>query len=383
MENTKQIGIALSGGGLRAAVFHAGAIHRLARGQQLENVSFISSVSGASLVIALIYALNKGAWPNSATYIDHTAPKLRNILTTVNLQHSIYARCVYKFWKVPFARANLLAETLRDKWNVNLSLNKLPDSPRWLISTTCYETGKNWRFDKKRMGDYEFGYVNNPDFDVADAVAASAALPLLIGPFELDTTDYNWVKYADTPEGHFVATDPLMNKVHLWDGGIYENLGLESLYKIGEGPRDGIDYLIVSDAGTPLGIKRNRFAAYLRLIDIGMSQIRGLRSRTVVNYFKNHHNTGIYLQMGNTVDEIIRLAKVQLNFNIDCDMCLTSSQVEIVTNMKTHLNRLSETEFDLLHQHGYEVADTTLFCYSPTLYSYTPYEKITAVKPES
>ena len=160
----------------------------------------------------------------------------------------------------------------------------------------------------------------------------------------------------------------------MWDGGIYENLGLESLYKMDTGPRADIDYLIVSDAGAPLGIKQSRLAAYRRLIDIGMSQTRGLRSRAVVNYFKNHPNRGVYLQMGNTVNEIIHRAKVQLNFNINRDMRLTSQQVKTISNMKTHVKRLSELEFDLLHQHGYEVADTTMFCYSPTLYSHTPYE---------
>jgi len=74
-----------------------------------------------------------------------------------------------------------------------------------------------------------------------------------------------------------------------------------------------------------------------------------------------------------------RRSKINLNFNINCDTCLTSNQVDMVNDMKTHVKRLSEIEFDLLHQHGYEVADTTLFCYSPTLYSNTPYEKIAAL----
>ena len=338
---------------------------------------FLSTVSGGSLAIALIYALNDGTWPASNTYLTDTAPKLQELLTTIHLQRALYIKCLYKPWLVPFARANLMAETIRDKWGVNLSLNDLPDTPRWFINTTCYETGKNWRFDKKRMGDYQFGYVLNPDYDVADAIAASAALPFLIGPFELNTTQYRWVKYGPRRGDDFIQIEPILNQVHLWDGGIYENLGLEGLYKISSGPRDGIDYLIVSDAGAPLGIKQSRHAAYLRLIYIGMSQTRALRSRTVVNYFENHPNTGVYVQMGNTIDEIIRRAKVKLDFNINRDMSLTSNQVELVKNMKTHVKRLSEMEFDLLHQHGYEVADATLFCYSPAQYSYTPYKPIT------
>ena len=143
-----KIGLALSGGGLRAAVFHFGVLQRLAQARQLEQISYLSTVSGASLAIALVYGLNKGIWPDSQTYIDEISPQLRKVLTTINLQHALYTKCMHKFWKVPFARANLLAETIRDKWGVNLSLKDLPSIPRWLICTTCYETGKNWRFDK-------------------------------------------------------------------------------------------------------------------------------------------------------------------------------------------------------------------------------------------
>lgn len=371
-----KIGLALSGGGLRAAVFHFGVLQRLAQVRQLEQISYLSTVSGASLAIALVYELNKGTWPDSQTYIDEISPQLRKLLTTINLQHALYTKCMYKFWKVPFARANLLAEVIRDKWGVNFSLKDLPSSPRWLINTTCYETGKNWRFDKKRMGDYQFGYVTNPDFDVANAVAASAALPAIIGPYELETTAYNWVRFPAYDEESFIPIDPILSKVHLWDGGIYENLGIEGLYKIGTGVRDGVDYLIVSDAGAPLGIQRNRLNSYLRLINIGMSQSRGLRARAAVNYFRSHPNTGVYLQIGNTVDEIIRRSKAKLDFNIDCDGVLSPGQVSFLKHMPTHVKQFTTMEFDQLYRHGYEVADTTLFCYTPDVYSHIPYKQI-------
>ena len=368
-----QIGLALSGGGLRAAVFHSGVLHRLARDQQLEKVSFLSTVSGASLGIALLYGLNNGSWPDSKIYINEVLPSFRRLLTNVNLQHALYTRCMFKFWKVTFGRANLLAETIRDEWDINLSLKDLPETPRWLISTTCYETGKNWRFDKERFGDYQFGYVVNPDFDVADAVAASAALPMLIGSFELDTSHYSWMKFTGFTDDKMVAVDPMFNRVHLWDGGIYENLGLESLFKVGSGPREGVDFLIVSDAGAPLRTHQNRRQALLRLADICTSQSRGLRARIVVNHFMNHPDSGVYFQMGNTAREIIQKSKVKLKFNINWHTTLPAEQVAVLKDIPTHIKRFSETEFDQLHQHGYEVADTTLFCYSPSSYSHIPY----------
>jgi hypothetical protein len=43
-----RIGLALSDGGIRAAVFHLGVLRRLASGHLLENVSIVSTVSGVA-----------------------------------------------------------------------------------------------------------------------------------------------------------------------------------------------------------------------------------------------------------------------------------------------------------------------------------------------
>jgi NTE family protein len=59
-----KLGIALSGGGFRATVFHLGSLARLAESGQLEDVTFLSTVSGGSLCIALVYALNNYQWPD-------------------------------------------------------------------------------------------------------------------------------------------------------------------------------------------------------------------------------------------------------------------------------------------------------------------------------
>ncbi len=59
------IGIALSGGGVRAAVFHLGLLGRLAAADLLEQVTFISTVSGGSLGMGLVYSLSGNRWPKS------------------------------------------------------------------------------------------------------------------------------------------------------------------------------------------------------------------------------------------------------------------------------------------------------------------------------
>ena len=63
-ENDLQIGIALSGGGVRAAVFHLGVLGRLAEDGLLEKITRISTVSGGTLVTGLIYSIAGNKWPN-------------------------------------------------------------------------------------------------------------------------------------------------------------------------------------------------------------------------------------------------------------------------------------------------------------------------------
>jgi len=60
-----KIGLALSGGGVRALVFHLGVLKRLAQENLLEEITQISSVSGGSLGTGLIYNLNDLKWPSS------------------------------------------------------------------------------------------------------------------------------------------------------------------------------------------------------------------------------------------------------------------------------------------------------------------------------
>ena len=47
------------------------------------------------------------------------------------------------------------------------------------------------------MGDYITHYVLKPATLIADAIAASAAVPGLIGPLTIRSTEYDWHRYKD------------------------------------------------------------------------------------------------------------------------------------------------------------------------------------------
>lgn len=239
-----KIGLALSGGGIRATVFHLGALGRLAQQSLFEQITFLSTVSGGTLAIGLVSACSENAWPSSKTFLQHTIPNARSVLTERALDYAFLRCMLLSPWTLVNGRAGALAKALQKCWCVSGLLADLPDDPRWIINATCYQTGKNWRFMKKRMGDYIAGYVAAPQFPVAQAVAASAAVPGLVGSLKLNTGKYEWFTYdkAGRPRPH----TPALRRLMLWDGGVYENLGIEALFKPSGGFREGFDFLIVS-----------------------------------------------------------------------------------------------------------------------------------------
>jgi len=155
-------------------------------------------------------------------------PEARRLITTVDIQRAALIRLLCRPWRLisPGRWANVLSEVLQRRWGVIGVVNNLPVTPRWIVNATSYETGKNWRFTRHRMGDYEFGYVSDPPVPIADAMAASAGYPLLIGFLALDTANYSWWRFEEGSTSVTRPKNPEHRRVHLWDGGVYDNLAL-------------------------------------------------------------------------------------------------------------------------------------------------------------
>ncbi len=368
-----KVGISLSGGGVRATVFHLGMLSRLANGPRWGDISFLSTVSGGSLCAALIFQKAGKRWPDAKQY-QEVLPHIRTLLTTCNLQRAYMLKMLLNPWLLPRGRASIIARLLKSKWGIDADLQDLPLHPRMVINATCYETGKSWRFCAKRMGDYLANYVVNPSFPLADAAAASAAVPGLIGPLRLATTKYAWLKYAkgfgeETGGEPSVPVDPIAPKLTLWDGGVYDNLGSEAIFKPGRGLRKEVDFYIVSDASRPLGLEFKRFQWGLpqyippfRLIDVATDQVRSIRARAIVDHF-NQKKNGAFFRMGNTADAIWSMARVQPPAGTDKPLLMSKEDVAAAAGTETTLRRLTPNEYDRLFRHGYEVADVTLAAY--------------------
>lgn len=357
------IGLALSGGGMRAAIYHLGVLRFLAEQKLMDRVSHISTVSGASICMGLIYACNANQWPSDTQFLERVLPAVKKCITQKDIQwHALFRLFLQPYyWD---KKVNLLAKVMEQRWAVKGCLQDITICPAWTINTTAYESGKDFRFSCARMGERDSSYVMRPSFALSHAVAASAGFPVLIGPYKLKTDKYIWTDATGT-----ITVRPRDRVLHLWDGGVYDNMGLDPLFTTEQdgGLRRNINYLIVSNASGNIEHKTRKYSFSIenlkRLLDINMDQVESLRSQEVIDFFRRYHN-GVYLKIGTTVKEIMQhcaLPKEQRDAWISSSM--KEAEVQRVADYKTTLEKVSSADFDAILQHGYEIARTTLSCF--------------------
>jgi NTE family protein len=364
------IGLALSGGGVRAAAFHAGVLRYLAERRLLENIVHISSVSGGSLFTGMVFRYANYHWPSSDVYLKDILPRFRHILTTQSLQYSAIIRLALNplNWRFMISRANVLAQTIQSLWNITGSLNMLEETPVWSINCTTGETGRRYRFKNGTMGDYEIGYTDITGFSLAKAMAISAAFPGGIGPLAVKTKEFHWEKRKEWNDPKPEPYQPPFGYLHLYDGGLYDNLGIEPMFDAGQQQlkndnslRSNINYLLVSDAGAPLARQTiphplNPFR-FKRIVDIISEQSRALRVRAFINFLQKNPTYGAYVGIGAVAQssigkfaeghEIIATELLKLTW-------LSANDAKRAAAYSTNLLKLSESIFDLLERHGYE-----------------------------
>lgn len=368
----KAIGFALSGGGVRAAAFHAGVMRYLAEQGLLEDVVHVSSVSGGSLFVGMVFRLGNSSWPSSQAYLSDVLPRFRQAMTTQSLQWSALARLLLNplNWRFLLSRANVLAQAIKTLWDVKAPLSAIGSSPVWSINCTTGETGRRFRFKGVTMGDYELGYANVDDFSLAKAMAISAAFPGGIGPLTVKSEDFEWKKRKQWGAGEPEPYQLPFKHLHLYDGGLYDNLGIEPMFDVGRQElkkddtlRSNITYLLVSDGGAPLARHTiphplNPFR-FKRIADIALDQSRALRVRAFVNFLQKNPTVGAYLGIGTAAESSIprfAIGREAIAAELLTQTWLVPDDAKRAAAYDTNLHKMSESSFDLLTRHGYETA---------------------------
>lgn len=347
------IDLVLSGGGIRAMAFHLGVMRALAEAGRLESVSRISSVSGGSLVTGLVLNRSGMRWPSSERFLAEIYPAIRNELTARSLQWDAL-RELRRPENLRFllSRSNLLASALRRRWAIHDKLADLPASPDWSINGTNAENGKRFRFKRTDLGDYLTGYAPAGNFPLANAMAVSAAFPGGFGPLRLRADRFKWRRRLswDGPEDETVEARPTASVIHLYDGGVYDNLGLEPFFDAGRGVAKAANghYILLSDAGRPLDMGFSKYSLnpfrIKRVADIMSDQSHALRVRTFHYYLAKDTARGAMVYIGDAAGS----GEAGRN------------EAKFVASFPTSLLKLSASDFDRIADHGRRLATASL-----------------------
>ena len=279
--------LCLSGGGYRAMLFHAGTLWRLNEIGLLPELDRISSVSGGSITAAVLGAgwadLQWNEKTGSATNLDKVViePILRLAGKTID------AKTILRGLVSRDSIAEKVAKSYRKHLFGSKTLQDLPDRPRFVINATNVQSGVLWRFSKPYMGDYRVGRIFEPDLELAFAVAASSAFPPVLSPLVLRFEPGQFRR----DETASLQQPPYTTRVFLTDGGVYDNLGLETAWKRHQ-------RILVSDGGglmQPQPTPKSNWGQHsLRVFAVINGQVRSLRKRQVISSFEAGAREGSY-----------------------------------------------------------------------------------------
>ena len=332
--------LCLSGGGYRAMVFHIGVLWRLYETGLLKSIKRISSVSGGSITAGQL-AL---AW--RSLKFDSVAgdfvPKLVEPLRAF-AGVTIDAESVILGALLPGSVGDRIAKAYDEHLFHGKTLQDMPDEPRFVINATNVQSGALWRFMKPYMRDYRVGEVRNPRIPLAYAVAASSAFPPVLSPYELRLKDSDF----EPGTGMDLQRPPFTTRVVLTDGGVYDNLGLETAWKRHQ-------TVLVSDAGGKTQAEEEPETDWprhsYRVLNLIDNQVRSLRKRQVIDSFVAKTRKGAY--WGIRTD----IADYGLADALKCPLERTTQLAELPTRLK----RIDANTQERLINWGYAVCDAAL-----------------------
>ncbi len=336
--------LCLSGGGYRAMLFHVGALWRLNEAGLLAGLDRVSSVSGGSITAGVL-ALNWAALdfdPQSRVARQFDAQlvqPIRRLAGKTIDEVSILGGLLSPFSTI----GGKVADAYRKHLFGEATLQDLPNVPRFVFNATNVQSGALWRFMKPYMRDYRVGEVRNPTVPLAVAVAASAAFPPFLSPvrLELDPASFTPASGLD------LQREPFTSDVWLSDGGVYDNLGLETAWK-------RYDTILVSDAGGKMAAQaepKSDWARHsVRILDLIDNQVRSLRKRQLIDSFIDKLRKGAYWGIRTNI------ADYQLADPLDCP----AEQTAELAGVPTRLKRLGAEVQERLINWGYAVCDAAL-----------------------
>ena len=349
------IGLCLSGGGSRAMIFHVGALIRLNELGLLRGIKRISGVSGGSITAGVLGIgwrdLDFPAGSNVATNLhDLVVAPLEAFA-----EQRVDVRSVVEGVLLPFVNA---ADRLDAAFDEHLyhgkTLQDLPsddEGPRFIFNATNLGSSVLWRFSRPYAWDWRVGKIAGPRFRISTAVAASAAFPPFFAPLELDVEPSQF----EPGSGAGLEKPEYQRRVRLADGGVYDNLALETVFK-------RYRTVFASDGGGQIDDEPSPPTDWvretLRMTSVIDHQVRSLRKRLLIAAYRRKDRTGAYWGIRQ------QLAVPGAPGQLPCPPAKTME----LANLPTRLDGMSPPVRNRLVNWGYAATDAAIRTwYDPNL----------------
>jgi predicted acylesterase/phospholipase RssA len=208
------VGLAISGGGSRSAIFATSAMLELKKQGILRQIDVMSSVSGGSLPAAY-YALEGY---NGIKFDEINALKHMKL----DFQTRWFARWflphnIIRYWFSNLTRSDIMVQVFDSNLFDDATFGKLnPERPKLLINST--DSG---RFDRFTFSNQSFDQLHSDlsTYSIARAVNVSSAFPGAFHRIPLE----NFSPNRNPSEAKYR---------HLYDGGPTDNLGISTLIQV-------------------------------------------------------------------------------------------------------------------------------------------------------
>jgi NTE family protein len=345
-------GLALSGGGFRASLFGLGSLWRLNELGWLRSLRRITSVSGGSLTAGVLAArwreLEFDGAGRAINFPQIVAGPLRGFCARTLDWKAILCGLI------PFVSAAGVARRAYERRLVRLAngevarLADLPPAdsgPDFIFYATCLQTGSSFRFSREGLSDWKLGRLPRLDITLGTALAASAAFPPFLSPLRLETDSSKWVERPKIPD--LENAERIRARLLLGDGGIYDNMGIEALWR-------SMERVLISDAGAPFGFvasPRTNWPSQLgRVRDILIEQTRALRKRMLMGDLHENRYGGVYWGIHARIGE----------YAATPPLCVDGEATRSLGAISTRLQALDARTQERLINWGYALADAAI-----------------------
>ncbi len=338
--------LSLSGGGLRATLFHLGVLRFLKQCGYIDKVSHICSVSGGSITAGHVLQ----NWDQYAKGDDKQFLAAANKLISGAARYGIRQHIAYSLLK-PQRRFGQLHRCYvdglaRDK--SDCELKSILQAPAFHILGTDFSTGQLVAFSREgiaMLGANEQGELReerpaqnskDAEFGLWKAVACSSAFPPMFPPHLISPEEY--------------ASGSGKN-ITVGDGGVYDNLGIALTDHVSRGDHEQNILYIVSDAGLPFRNGLVSDSTYRQALD------RLTRASDIQFYRLADSDVRQFTRQcaGNSTRRLLSIRIGDLVEPAGDESVLDVEVQKLVGNVRTDLDTFCDEEIHGVIQHGWEL----------------------------